>query len=160
MSESTVVETGLHIAARRYIGVPFRHLGRNPARALDCVGLGVVAAREMGWEVEDLGNYSKDPANGVLEAMLERNCGAPVAREPVQLSDMQPGDVVAIHFDGQRVSKGLPSKWPVRHVGIVGIHEGRLTLIHTDSHIGRVVEQSIDATILSRIAAVYRRTAK
>lgn len=154
--------TGLHEAARRYIGVPFRHLGRDPSRHLDCVGLAVIAAREIGWSVEDLAGYAKDPANGVLEAMLERNCGGPVAREPVQISDLRVGDVVAIHFDGQRVSKGLPSKWPVRHVGIIGDHpdDGRPTLIHTDAYLGRVTEQGVDKTILSRIAAVYRRTAK
>jgi hypothetical protein len=40
----------------------------------------------------------------------------------------------------------------------VGAHpEGGLSLIHTDSYIGRVVEQRIDETILARIAAVYRR---
>ncbi|WP_152599901.1 hypothetical protein [Noviluteimonas dokdonensis] len=136
--------------------MPFKHMGRSE-KAIDCVGLGILAARDCGWTADDLSVYGRAPRDGLLDAMLVRNCGEPVAREPVSLSDLQPGDILAIHFDGQRVSRGIPSKWPVRHVGIVGEQNGRMTLIHTDSYIGRVVEQSIDPTILSRIAAVYRR---
>jgi cell wall-associated NlpC family hydrolase len=134
--------TELHIAARRYLGTPFRHRGRDLA-GIDCVGLAILAARDCGWQATDLADYTRHPKGGLLEQMLSLNCGAPV-------DDMRPGDLVAMRF-----SKNAP----IRHVAIVGDHKHGLSLIHTDSYLGRVVEQRIDPTISARIAAVYRRSA-
>ena len=131
----------IHHEARKYLGTPFRHRGRDPVVGIDCVGLAVLAARDCGWDVQDLADYTRHPKGGLLESMLRLNCGAPV-------SDMQAGDLVAIRY---------AHAGPVRHVGIVGDHPHGLSLIHTDSHIGRVVEQRIDQSITARIAAVYRR---
>ncbi len=39
---------GLASAARKYIGVPYRWGGKNPATGLDCSGLVVVAFRDIG----------------------------------------------------------------------------------------------------------------
>lgn len=148
--------TELHVAARRYLGTPWIHRGRDPARGLDCVGICVVAAIDCGWDVQDLAHYSRNPKGGVLDAMLEQNCGKPVAGEPVRLADLRANDIVAMHFDSQRVKRGIPSEWPVRHVGIVGQVDGVLTLIHTMREMHGVAEHRIDAETLARIAAVYR----
>ena len=156
MSDPKEIGTALHEAARRRVGVPFDHLGRGPD-VLDCIGLAVESGRECGWEVIDSKGYRRFPKDKLLEAGLEANFGAPVAVQPLRIEDLRPDDLVAMHGDDARVKRRLRAKRPVNHVGIVGIHEGRLTLIHTDAYIGRVVEQSIDATVLARIAAVYRR---
>lgn len=147
----------IHIAARQYLGTPFRHRGREPFAGIDCVGLAVLAARECGWEVQDLPDYSRFPIGEQLDAQLRLNCGAPVAASP-RLSDMQPGDLISIRMDGP--------KGPVNHVGIVGDHPHGLSVIHTYGRIargggraGKVVEHRIDAEFLSRIQFVYRRVA-
>lgn len=127
-------------AARAYLGVPFRHQGRNPAVGLDCVGLLVVAGCAIGLPVElhDCHNYGRDPSDGLLDRHLASAFGAPVA---TMLRD----DVVSIHYAG-----------PARHVGIVGQVGDRLTLIHTSQGLGKVVEHGIDAKWLGRVHRIYR----
>lgn len=129
--------TRLDHVARAWIGTPFRHQGRA-AHGLDCVGLVVLACAAVGRPVDDVTSYGRDPHAGLLEqhlgAALRR-----VAREP------RPGDVVACAFPAV-----------VRHVGIVGEHPlGGLSLIHTWSRVGRVVEHVFDAQWRRRVRGVY-----
>lgn len=125
--------------ARQYLGVPYRHQGRNPAIGIDCVGLLVLALEDDPAAQLDSRSYSSDPHDGLLEAHLFAAFGSPVEGEP------EPGDVVAMTWGG-----------PVRHVAIVGDSEFGPTLIHTARNIGRVVEHRIDARWRRRIAAIYR----
>lgn len=62
-------------------------------------------------------------------------------------TDIRPGDAVAMAYGG-----------PIRHCGLVAddIHGG-LSLIHTDSILGRVTEHPLDQKWLRRIRRVYRR---
>ncbi|HKY54795.1 MAG TPA: NlpC/P60 family protein, partial [Anaerolineales bacterium] len=116
-------------AARQYLGIPWAHQGRNPEIAIDCIGLGILACRDCGIDVPDEVEYGRDPINGLLESSLRSLFGDPA-------SDIRPGDIVAVRYGGN-----------IRHVGIVGEHSaipGELTIIHTDSRIGRVVEHRID----------------
>lgn len=87
-------------------------------------------------------DYGRNPHQGLLEQRMAEVFGAPV-------SDMRPDDVVALKYAG-----------PIRHVGVIGefdYGEGPvLTLIHTDSHLGRVTEHRIDAKWRARIALVFR----
>lgn len=139
--------TELHVAARRYVGVPWVHRGRSSER-IDCVGLAVVAAQELGWAVEDLADYPRHTSGNRLQAQIEKNLGAPVCVFPA-LEDLQPNDVVTLRY-------GKHGR--MRHVGVVGVHpEGGLSLIHADGRIGRVVEQRIDAQSITRFVNVYRR---
>ena len=128
-------------AARRYLGVPFLHQGRDPAVGIDCIGLGVLALRDCGITVEDHTDYGRDPHDGLLEARVTAALGAPIPQDT-----MQPGDLVAIDYVGA-----------TRHLAIVGDYlYGGLSLIHTDSMVGRVVEHRLDAKWERRIALVWR----
>jgi cell wall-associated NlpC family hydrolase len=132
----------LDVAARAYLGVPFRHQGRNPAVGIDCVGLLVCAAADCGIPTEaDRTDYGRDPAHGYLERQLRAAFGAPVF-SPL----LQPGDVVAIDFKGA-----------IRHVAIVAERDGGgLNLIHTNFSVQRVTEAILDDRWRKRIRAVYR----
>lgn len=137
------------MAARAYLGVPFVHQGRTP-RGLDCIGLVTLALQDAGLtqyalHAENRVDYGRDPNAGLLEQRLEVIFGAPVARGPVDLAELQPGDVVAIRFAG-----------PIRHVALIGAGPGYPTLIHTDSSLGRVTEHRIDPKWQRRIALVFR----
>lgn len=132
----------LDLIARRYFGVKWQHQGRNPAIALDCIGLLVVCERELGGVVRDQVGYPRNPHGDTLEAALREHYGSPIPK-----ADMAPGDAVSMRFRG-----------PVRHAGIIGEHRGGgLSLIHTDSHVGKVTEHAIDARWLGFIVNVYRR---
>ena len=129
-------------AARKYLGVPFLHQGRNPAVGIDCIGLIVCAGKDCGmaFPAFDSTAYGPDPAHGLLERHLQAAFGP-----PVPVADIGPGDVVSINFAGA-----------VRHVGIVGKHPDGLSLIHTNSSEDCVTEARIDSRWLRRIAGVYR----
>lgn len=130
-------------AARRYLGVPFQHQGRNPAVGLDCVGLLAVSLRDAGmghYLAHDRLGYSRDPHDGLLEKALAAAFGPPLPR-----SEMRPGDIVAMRFRG-----------PVRHVAIVTDNPEGLYLIHSYTSILRVTEHRIDAKWARRIVGVYR----
>lgn len=131
----------LHLAARKYLGVPFLHQGRNPEVGIDCVGLAELVSRDCGMTVgEAIADYARNPHAGLLEARLREHLGP-----PHPLETLQPGDLVAMRFRG-----------PIRHVGIIGDHEHGISLIHTSSAVGRVVEHRIDERWLAYIAHVHR----
>lgn len=127
--------------------VPFLHLGRD-TNGSDCIGLLIYC---IDYPESSIPTYPPDPYKGRLEAELELALGPPVqavGREGVDPATLLPGDVVAMAY-------GLP----VRHVGIVAQHPaypGHLSLIHTDSNVGRVTEHIIDETWARRIRKVWR----
>lgn len=83
--------------------------------------------------------YGRDPVSGTLEAELDKHF--------VLTSVLEEGCIVAMAYAG-----------PIRHVGMVGkTKDGRLTLIHTDSILGRVTEHALDAKWLRRIKRIYRQ---
>lgn len=129
-------------AARQYLGVRFRHQGRNPATGIDCVGLLVLSAAACGLSglaEHDLTGYARDPHGGLLESRLRAAFGEPVP-------NMRPGDVVAMAFPHV-----------VRHVGIVGAYpHGGLSLIHTYSNERQVIEHRLDERWLRLIRSAYR----
>lgn len=128
-------------AARKYLGVPFRHRGRS-ATGLDCAGLGVLAYRDCGIDVPDLRAYGREPyRNGLMEA-LQAALGDPVDGGPL------PGDVVVMRFDKDPHHVALIAQAP---------YADQLTMIHADSMHGRVVEHRLSEDWRARIVAVYRR---
>lgn len=129
-------------SARKMIGVKWVHQGRDPATGVDCVGLGVVAARENGYKVKDRTNYSVDP-DGTLERELTRILGEPVARNGAAI---QPNDIVLMEF-----ARNQP-----RHVGIIGSHAHGMSMIHACNRRGAVCEILIDSRWRKRIVGVWR----
>lgn len=124
-------------AARSLLDTPFRHQGRLPGVALDCAGLVIAVARQLGLRHADQAGYGRIPANGLLEAALEAQPGL----HRVALADRQPGDVLLMFF----------SREP-QHLAI----DAGDTIIHSYCDVGKVVEHRLDASWESRIVRVYR----
>lgn len=127
--------------ARSLLGVPWRHQGRNPTIGIDCAGL-----LEIAFEVGDenfTAGYGRQPHSDLIAKRMEANLGPAVDDEP------RVGDAVTLGFG----VKGV-----VRHVGIIGDYaHGGLSIIHTDSIVGRVVEHPFDEKWRCRVRGVYRR---
>jgi hypothetical protein len=140
-----------HEHALAYVGVPFRHRGRSrPTKtysgALDCLGLLVVTAEDMGLPVLDKKIYGREPWRDGLRAGLKQNCGDPVQRE------LRVNDIVLFRLR----PKAEPS-----HVGIIAPHPtGGLGIIHTYGEIGRVAFHRLDKHRESLIVEVYQWPAK
>lgn len=141
--------------ARSWIGTPFRHQGRT-RHGIDCVGLLVETFRACGRDVVDLEGYARDPHNGLLEEVLQRNGCVPVARD-----DWRAGDIAVISF-AQRKDSGRGFLQPVnRHAALITNFSdyylgGGLGLLHTYSSLGRVTEHRMDHRWAQRIPLVVR----
>lgn len=122
--------------ARTWIGTPFHHQGRVKQVGVDCIGLVVGVAKELGFSVIDQTNYGREPYKFELEKQLDQQ-GIMIPK-----SEMQEGDILVIRF-----SKNM------QHVGIFT----GTGMIHAYSGGPRkCVEHSIDKKWDSRIVRVYR----
>lgn len=127
---------------RRWVDTPFHHQARVEGVGVDCVGLVISVAREIGavpadW---DVGGYGRVPDGKQLVHHLSERL------VPVAQADMAPGDVVLVAFDSHP-----------QHVGIVGDYlHGGLSIIHASGAHGRVLETRLLFTKAMRFVAAYR----
>lgn len=125
------------VAARSLMGTPFRHQGRVPGLALDCAGLVIVVAQQLGIEHFDVPGYGRRPHRGLLEQVLADQ----PALIPVNRRESGPGDVLLMRF----------GKEP-QHLAILA----ESTIIHSWEASGKVCEHGLDDLWLTRIVRVYR----
>lgn len=125
-------------AARRMLGTPWMHQGRMPGVALDCAGMVICVARELGIVAPDydVNGYSRVPDGSMLTICDRMLTPAP---EPVI------GCVLALEI----------YKDP-QHLGIVGQYRhGGLSIIHAASKAGRVIETRLMFATNQRLRGVY-----
>lgn len=133
-------------AARRYVGVRFRHRGRSK-RALDCAGLGVISYADCGVELPDFRLYSEEPHDDDLIAKITLALGPPVAVYPVHRHRLRVDDVIVQRFEQEP-----------HHVAILGSYVlSGLSMIHADGMAGHVVEHYLSDDHVARITHVFRR---
>lgn len=119
--------------ARSWIGIPFRHQGRNRL-GVDCGGLLLAVAEEAGLSTVPPGTYSMSPDPTLIAQALTDNCDA------VPLSSVQPGDILHFTFAGEP-----------RHVGLAS----DVGVIHAWAKPGKVVEHRLDEVWRKRLVAAY-----
>lgn len=123
------------IAARSCLDTPFRHQGRIPGLALDCAGLVVSVAKEIGADYIDRPGYSRNPSGGLLESALDDQ---PCLE---RVTDRQPGDVLLMRFAGEP-----------QHLAIFTGDN----IIHSYESVGKVCEHRMADVWAVRIVRVYR----
>jgi NlpC/P60 family putative phage cell wall peptidase len=125
--------------ARTYLGTPFQHQGRIRGLSLDCIGLPICVARDLG--IMDLDslyrNYSPEPSDDTVL----RECKKMLREKSIE--QMKPGDVLCL-------------KVPVPcHVAMVTMLPPNIGMIHAYSPNDKVVEHDIDFHWRRRIAGVF-----
>lgn len=108
-------------AARGWIGTRWVHQGRNRA-GVDCVGLLLMAAQDIGIELPDMPGYRRSPNPALFVTHIRDNS--------LSVAQPEPG-TFGIFRDGTQPC----------HVGIFGERDGQLTLIHAYSALGKVLEE-------------------
>jgi len=129
--------------ARSYLGTPFHHLGRLPGVGLDCAGLLVCCARELGLVAAgfDVPAYVPAPDGRQLIAWCEQYMTR------VTRDTMQPGDAIVTITDVHP-----------QHLGILGDYlHGGLSIIHaaSNAHPPRVIETRLMFSRNQRFVAAY-----
>lgn len=121
--------------ARKWIGVPFRHHGRNQ-QGIDCAGLlYVVYSAIVNYELNDFKKYPSVPNTGFTFRTIREYA------DRILPSEAQSGDVVLLNFAGAST-----------HFGILT----DLGVIHADATLKRVVEHSISVVGQGRAVAFFR----
>lgn len=130
--------------ARAEVGTPFRHQGRQSGKSLDCAGLIIMVAKDIGAEYLDFTGYSRHPSDGLLESALDSQ----PALVRVPLADIQAGDVLLMKFNSDP-----------QHLALFAGHspvyqaEG---IIHAWLQARKVCEHVLTDEWRSRIVRVYR----
>lgn len=123
--------------ARSLVGVPYRHMGRD-ATGIDCLGVAIWIAEELGLPVPEVGDYSRVPSGRRMMLGFREHA------IPIRLSEAEPGDFIHLAYSRQP-----------QHVAILtGVDPWRV--VHADSIVGRVTEHSLSNGWLARIRGTYR----
>lgn len=131
-------------AARSMIGTPYGHQGRVPGRRLDCVGLLICVANQVGLEDNfSFNNYARFALNDECRRWLASKTNL----VPGGLQDARAGDI-ALFRD---------QKWAT-HTAWLAAHriERYRTMIHAFASARCVVEHRLDSYWLERLVGVYR----
>lgn len=126
---TTVTREQIVAEARSWVGTPWVHQHRVKGRAVDCVGLVIGVARNLGLVPDEfeVTGYSQMPDGRLLE--LCTTYMRPVARDA-----MQPGDVVVVAIVDQPQHVGILTPYPGGNLAMVhaaikskrGVVESRL----------------------------------
>lgn len=131
-------------AARGFVGVRFKHRGRDRL-GLDCAGLVWASYAACGVVLPDYVLYGRTPHRDGLTGHVSAALG-----EPIPTRALAVDDVLVMRF-----------KVEPHHMAIVGLkaYAGsmELTLIHADGDTGRVHEQRLIPEMIERVTHVYRR---
>lgn len=126
-------------AARKYLGAKWRHQARD-ANALDCAGLVVRVARDLGLTAVSSNDYPEHPDGARLLAECQKHM------RPIPKRDFDIGDVLVMRFSAAP-----------QHFGIVADYfAGGFSLIHAYRGADMVVEHRLDDIWRRRIVAAYQ----
>lgn len=128
-------------AARQWADTPFHHQARLKGVGVDCVGLVIGVARELGLIAPDFDvvGYPRVPDGTSLMALAATHMQA------IERNSMQPGDVVVVSFDRDP-----------QHLGILGDYRhGGLSIIHAAGLTGRVIETRLMFTEQMKFVAAF-----
>jgi cell wall-associated NlpC family hydrolase len=128
-----MLRSEISAAALAMVGTKFHAQGRLPGVGLDCIGVVVCVARQLGIPHSDLTAYPMRP-NGMLQPLLDAQL-VRVRREP------QEGDVLLMSFAGEP-----------HHVAVMV--DGR-RIVHAYATVRKCVAQSYTDHWRSMVRAVY-----
>lgn len=122
-----------------YLGLPWRHQGRSAIAGVDCVGLLILVARDLGITDFDTNAYSRRPDVQRFDGLM-REAGC----RRIAHAAMAHGDIVRVSEDG----------WPV-HCAIYDATDRRW-IIHATARLKAVVREPLDEVRDRQITSVWR----
>jgi len=126
--------------ANEFVGVPYRHQGRNSA-GMDCAGVVILTAHRLVLTEKDTTTYSRRPNAAEFTAfMLETGC------RQLPYGAQEHGDILRFNTEG----------WPV-HLGILEIDDrGMEWYIHAFALHKKVTRDPLTAEVKRSINSVWR----
>lgn len=113
--------------ARSYLGVPWRHQGRSRTLGMDCAGLVILVAHDLGLSAYDTIDYQRrTQGQSFLRHFKTNLIGKPI-------SEALPGDIMLFR----------DSQYPC-HSTLLGERNGKMTIIHAHALRRKVVEETME----------------
>jgi cell wall-associated NlpC family hydrolase len=109
-----------------------------PGFGLDCAGVAIWVARQVGVSPIDVEGYGRTPKDGQIERALDSQPDLMRVSDP---ADRQPGDLLLMRFASDP-----------QHLAICAGE----TIIHAYETVGRCCEHRLSSTWEARIVRVYR----
>lgn len=129
-------------AVEGWIDTPFRHQGRARGVGVDCIGLAVGVAAELGVTVRDERDYSRTPEPARMMAALSRHLPRVAPPEGMRIGDaLETGDVVLFSWRGSAT-----------HVGIFTGDR----FVHAYEVAGKVVAMTATRALRRRVVSAWR----
>ncbi len=125
--------------ARTWLHTPYQHQARCKGAGVDCIGLVVGVAKELGLSQADAQCYGRIPSSNDLVTALQQHA-IPVAPDAIWSA----GQILLIRFDAEP-----------QHVAILAGSVGQHTMIHAYSNAGCVTEHRVADVWRARILARY-----
>lgn len=122
--------------AREYLGTPFAHQARVKGVGIDCVGLVIGVAQELGLASVEITGYARQPDPVAFRALMREHM---VEKTFVERSF---GDVLSFAFVSEQ------------HVGII-TQLDPLSVVHCWSKAGKCVEHALDSVWMQRIRGCW-----
>jgi cell wall-associated NlpC family hydrolase len=129
ITKSDIVDT-----ARQYIGTPFHHQARVKGVGIDCAGLLVCVARDLGLPHYDVQGYSRIPSGGDFKMHLDANLD--------RIAEIEVGCILLMTFEVDP-----------QHVAICSTQD---SIIHAYFNARKCVEHILDDVWRNRINSIYR----
>lgn len=126
--------------ARGWLDIRYRHQGRSKEKGVDCVGLIIGVGEEIGLQLIAPEFYAESPSSNLVLRYADKQLVS------IPNKELAIGRVAILWgFDRNEA----------QHLAIVGEHAGRLTMIHSFSKAGKVLEHSWDSFWMKRLVRVY-----
>lgn len=134
---SSLAAHSIVIEARKYLGVPYLHQGRN-RKGIDCIGLLISVAQNLGISDFNIDGYSRLPSGRMMQRLMRDHM------TEIALKEAGEGDVLHMSFGNQP-----------QHVAVI-TETNPIRIIHADSERGKVVEHVLDDQWMRCVRGVYR----
>jgi cell wall-associated NlpC family hydrolase len=142
LNPATLVPSSAVVAtARSWIGTRWAHQGRSRA-GIDCAGLVIVTAHQLGLFTFDTRDYGKLPNGNRMRELLDEHCVAWPAG-----GGLQPGLIALMRFEIAPQHLAIIADYPSA--------PGHYSLVHALVTERRVCEHRLDTHWRSRIIALY-----
>jgi NlpC/P60 family putative phage cell wall peptidase len=123
------------IAARKWLGTPYQHQGRLLGVGVDCIGVCIKVAHELGLSEFDTADYAASPDGVSLQAMADAHMDR-------------------IPFDDATVGDWLLLKWKAHPQHFALLTD--IGVLHAYAGAERVIETVLTPSWIRKIVCAYR----